>query len=202
MYIAICERPEVITIAFRDVVNDDGVLPEPTRKLLFSTFDPIYDFHCSFLSELEKRMTLWDVSGASKTEEKPRMGDLVLRNMKQIKRYLHHLKRHDQVMLELEDATTNFKDFEVAYKEFETQKVCYLPFNAFILKPSQRIVHYKFLLERLLKLYPAEHIDYQDTQSKLNIILLYLVLFLVLFSGTFVHSVSLHSFEDPGSVKP
>lgn len=38
-------------------------------------------------------------------------------------RYLHHIKRHDQVMLELEDATKNYKDFEVAYKEFE---VCFL----------------------------------------------------------------------------
>ncbi|KAL9964479.1 hypothetical protein ACROYT_G028125 [Oculina patagonica] len=159
---------EVITIAFRDVVSEDGVLPEPTRKLLFSTFDPIYDFHCSFLAELEQRMNLWDASGAPRTEESPRMGDLMLRNMKQIKRYLHHLKRHDQVMLELEDATTTYKDFEVAYKEFETQKVCYLPFNAFILKPSQRIVHYKYLLERLLKFYPREHIDYQDTRSALD----------------------------------
>lgn len=45
--------------AFRDVISDDGVLPEPTKKLLFSTFDPIYEFHCSFLSELEQRMNLW-----------------------------------------------------------------------------------------------------------------------------------------------
>ena len=45
--------------AFRDVVADEGVLPEPTKKLLFSTFDPIYDFHCAFLSELEQRMALW-----------------------------------------------------------------------------------------------------------------------------------------------
>ena len=49
----------VFSQAFRDVINNDGVLPEPTRKLLFSTFDPIYDFHCSFLSELEQRMNLW-----------------------------------------------------------------------------------------------------------------------------------------------
>ena len=39
--------------AFRDVVADEGVLPEPTKNLLFSTFDPIYDFKYAFLSELE-----------------------------------------------------------------------------------------------------------------------------------------------------
>lgn len=159
---------EVVTVAFRDVVSDEGVLPEPTKKLLFSTFDPIYDFHCAFLSELEHRMALWDASGPSKTEGTPRIGDLILRNMRQIKRYLHHVKKHDQVMLELEDATKNYKDFEVAYKEFETQKVCYLPFNAFLLKPSQRIVHYKFLLERLINVYTKEHIEHQDTQDALD----------------------------------
>ena len=42
--------------AFRDVVSDEGVLPGPTTNLLFSTFDPIYDFHCAFLSKLEQRM--------------------------------------------------------------------------------------------------------------------------------------------------
>ncbi|XP_044170655.1 FERM, ARHGEF and pleckstrin domain-containing protein 2-like isoform X1 [Acropora millepora] len=159
---------EVVTIAFRDVVADEGVLPEPTKNLLFSTFDPIYDFHCAFLSELEQRMALWNASGPSRTEGTPRIGDLILRNMKQIKRYLQHIRKHDQVMQELEEATKKYKDFEVAYKEFETQKVCYLPFNAFLVKPSQRIVHYKFLLERLLKLYPKDHVEHQDTQDALD----------------------------------
>ena len=45
--------------AFRDVVGEEELLPEPTKKLLFSTFDPIYDFHCAFLSELEQRMAVW-----------------------------------------------------------------------------------------------------------------------------------------------
>ncbi|XP_015765139.1 PREDICTED: FERM, RhoGEF and pleckstrin domain-containing protein 2-like [Acropora digitifera] len=128
---------EVVTIAFRDVVADEGVLPEPTKNLLFSTFDPIYDFHCAFLSELEQRMALWNASGPSRTEGTPRIGDLILRNMKQIKRYLQHIRKHDQVMQELEEATKKYKDFEVAYKEFEVQvslshcqpfsRRCYLP---------------------------------------------------------------------------
>ncbi|XP_067048424.1 FERM, ARHGEF and pleckstrin domain-containing protein 2-like [Acropora muricata] len=112
---------EVVTIAIRDVVADEGMLPEPTKNLLFSTFYPIYDFHCVFLSELEQRMALWNASGPSRTEGTPRRGDLILRNMKQIKRYLQHIRKHDQVMQELEEATKKYKDFEVAYKEFEVQ---------------------------------------------------------------------------------
>ncbi|EDO33626.1 predicted protein [Nematostella vectensis] len=159
---------EVITIAFREVVSSPGVLPEATKKLLFSTIDPIYDFHCAFLSELEERMTLWDQSFTTSTGTEPRIGDLMHKNMKQIKRYVHHLKKHDEVMLELEAATKKFKQFELAYKEFETQKICYLPLNAFLLKPSQRLLHYRFLLERLLKYCVRDSEDSQDIQGALE----------------------------------
>ena len=43
-------------------MSGEDVLPETVKKLLFSTVDPIYDFHCAFLEELEKRMQLWYVS--------------------------------------------------------------------------------------------------------------------------------------------
>ena len=38
-----------------------------------------------------------------------------------MQRYLQHIRKHDQVMQELEEATKKYKDFEVAYKEFEVQ---------------------------------------------------------------------------------
>lgn len=39
------------------------------------------------------------------------------------------------------------KKFDALYKEFETQKKCYLPLTMFLLKPIQRILHYKLLFE-------------------------------------------------------
>ena len=38
-----------------------------------------------------------------------------------MQRNLQHLRKHDQVMQELEEATKKYKDFEVAYMEFEVQ---------------------------------------------------------------------------------
>ena len=38
-----------------------------------------------------------------------------------MQRYLLHTRKHDQVMQELEEAAKKYKDFEVAYKEFEVQ---------------------------------------------------------------------------------
>ena len=37
---------------------------------------------------------------------------------------------------------TNYIFFDI-----QTQKVCYLPFSAFLLKPTQRLSHYKLLLQ-------------------------------------------------------
>jgi FERM/RhoGEF/pleckstrin domain protein 2 len=48
---------------------------------------------------------------------------------------------------ELELVCRKNKKFDMSYKDFETQKICYLPFTLFLLKPVQRILHYKLLFE-------------------------------------------------------
>lgn len=50
---------EVLTLSFREVVEKDGILPESLLKLLYDNIDPLYDFHCSLLAELEERVNLW-----------------------------------------------------------------------------------------------------------------------------------------------
>ena len=47
--------------------------------------------------------------------------DVILIPFLFMQRYLQHIRKHDQVMQELEEATKKYKDFEVAYKEFEVQ---------------------------------------------------------------------------------
>ena len=50
---------EVLTVSFREVVEKDDILPERLMKLLYDNIDPLYDFHCSLLAELEERINLW-----------------------------------------------------------------------------------------------------------------------------------------------
>lgn len=47
----------------------------------------------------------------------------------------------------MENLATSDIKFESAYRDFELQNVCYLPFGCFLLKPMQRVVHYKILIE-------------------------------------------------------
>lgn len=80
--------------------------------------------------------------------------------------FTSYLQKHDEVLTELEKATKRLKKLETVYKEFELQKVCYLPLNTFLLKPIQRLMHYKLILARLCKHYTAEHRDFADCRSK------------------------------------
>lgn len=162
---------EVITVWFRSAVVKEDALPADLATLLFANIDPIYELHRGFLREVEQRLALWEgPSGAHVTGRQQRIGDVLLRNMLQLKQFTGCFQRHDEVLTELEKATKRLKKLETVYREFELQKVCYLPLNTFLLKPIQRLVHYRLLLRRLCGFYAPGHPDYADCRDALTVI--------------------------------
>ncbi|KAJ8375209.1 hypothetical protein SKAU_G00057890 [Synaphobranchus kaupii] len=160
---------EVITVWFRSAVIKENAMPEGLMNLLFSNIDPVYEFHRGFLKEVEQRLALWEGrSNAHAKGDHQRIGDVMLRNMCALKEFTSYLQKHDEVLTELEKATKRLKKLETVYKEFELQKVCYLPLNTFLLKPIQRLMHYKLILERLCRHYTPEHCDHEDCREALN----------------------------------
>uniref|UniRef100_A0A671VLV7 FERM, ARHGEF and pleckstrin domain-containing protein 2 n=1 Tax=Sparus aurata TaxID=8175 RepID=A0A671VLV7_SPAAU len=161
---------EVITVWFRSAVIKENAMPEGLMTLLFSNIDPIYEFHRGFLKELDQRLALWwGRSNAHVKGDYQRIGDVMLRNMCALKHPVFHaVHKHDEVLTELEKATKRLKKLETVYKEFELQKVCYLPLNTFLLKPIQRLMHYKLILERLCKHYSPSHRDHDDCKEALK----------------------------------
>ncbi|KAM9127919.1 FERM, ARHGEF and pleckstrin domain-containing protein 2 isoform 2-T2 [Pangshura tecta] len=160
---------EVITVWFRSAVIKENAMPEGLMTLLFSNIDPIYEFHRSFLKEMEQRVALWEGQSNSHVKgDYQRIGDVMLRNMCMLKEFTSYLQKHDEVLTELEKATKHLKKLEMVYKEFELQKVCYLPLNTFLLKPIQRLIHYKLILGRLCKHYTVEHQDYANCRNALK----------------------------------
>ncbi|NXU88862.1 FARP2 protein, partial [Xiphorhynchus elegans] len=160
---------EVITVWFRSAVIKESAMPEGLMTLLFSNIDPIYEFHRGFLKEIEQRLALWEGrTNAHVKGDYQRIGDVMLRNMRILKEFTSYLQKHDEVLTELEKATKRLKKLEMVYKEFELQKVCYLPLNTFLLKPIQRLMHYKLILGRLCRHYTPEHRDFADCRSALK----------------------------------
>ncbi|XP_036091921.1 FERM, ARHGEF and pleckstrin domain-containing protein 2 isoform X4 [Rousettus aegyptiacus] len=160
---------EVITVWFRSAVATEDAMPAGLRALLFRSVDPIYELHGGFLRELERRLALWEGPGGG-AGGSPRIGDVLLGHMRQLKQLTGHFQRHDEVLMELEKAAKRVKKLEAVCTEFELQKVCYLPLSSFLLKPTQRLLHYRRLLGRLCGHRAPGHPDRADCRDALTVI--------------------------------
>ncbi|XP_059082056.1 FERM, ARHGEF and pleckstrin domain-containing protein 2-like [Tigriopus californicus] len=157
---------EIINLWFRDEVTKEEDMPEELLTLIFSHFDPIYEAHCRLLNDIEQNMIAWEKQGSTSTQssEGIQIGSLVLRtfDVLTLDHYLRYLEAHVEVLEVLESTLANDSRFSQVFKDFEAQKVCYLPVTSLLLKPLHRIIHYDLLLERLLQTYNSNHPDYQN----------------------------------------
>ncbi|KAG5852292.1 hypothetical protein ANANG_G00060840 [Anguilla anguilla] len=159
---------EVITVAFQNSVGKDEAMPDSLRNVICSNFDPLYKFHTGFLKEVEQRLALWEGrSNAHIKGDYQRIGDVMLNNAQGMKLLTAHLQKHSEALLELEKACRASRKLEALCRDFELQKACYLPLNIFLLRPLHRLMHYKQILERLCKHYPATHVDFRDSRAAL-----------------------------------
>ncbi|XP_040004300.1 FERM, ARHGEF and pleckstrin domain-containing protein 1-like isoform X2 [Xiphias gladius] len=159
---------EVITVSFQSAVEQDEATPDSLKSTVISTFEPLHKFHTGFLREVEQRLALWEGrSNAHIKGDYQRIGDVMLKNLRGLKPLTANLHKQSEVMVELEKACRASRKLEGLCRDFELQKVCYIPLNVFILRPLHRLIHYKQILERLCKHYPATHVDFRDCRAAL-----------------------------------
>uniref|UniRef100_A0A674MP93 FERM, ARHGEF and pleckstrin domain-containing protein 1 n=1 Tax=Takifugu rubripes TaxID=31033 RepID=A0A674MP93_TAKRU len=156
---------EVVTVSFQNAVGQEEATPDSLKKSIFSIFEPLHKFHTGFLREVEQRLALWEGrSNAHIKGDSQRIGDVMLKNLQPLTVSLH---KQSEALLELEKACRSCPRLEDLCRDFELQKVCYIPLNVFILRPLHRLIHYKQILERLCKHYPATHVDFRDCRAAL-----------------------------------
>ncbi|XP_059198578.1 FERM, ARHGEF and pleckstrin domain-containing protein 1-like isoform X1 [Centropristis striata] len=159
---------EVVTVSFQSAVGQDEATPESLKNTVLSTFEPLHKFHAGFLREVEQRLALWEGrSNAHIKGDYQRIGDVMLKNFQGLKPLTANLHKQSEVLLELEKACRGSRRLEGLCRDFELQKVCYVPLNVFILRPLHRLSHYKQILERLCKHYAATHVDFRDCRAAL-----------------------------------
>lgn len=78
------------------------------------------------------------------------VGDAILNHfdVNLVDHYTRYLEVHGDLLQRFESALANDAKFGQICRDFEAQKVCYLPLTSLILKPLHRILHYELLLER------------------------------------------------------
>ncbi|XP_010829862.1 PREDICTED: LOW QUALITY PROTEIN: FERM, RhoGEF and pleckstrin domain-containing protein 1 [Bison bison bison] len=159
---------EVITSWFQSTVSKEDSMPETLKSLIFPNFEPLHKFHTNFLKEIEQRLALWEGrSNAHIRGDYQRIGDVMLKNIQGMKQLAAHLWKHSEALEALETGIRGSRRLESLCRDFELQKVCYLPLNTFLLRPLHRLMHYKQVLERLCKHYPPSHSDFRDCRAAL-----------------------------------
>ncbi|XP_034006950.1 FERM, ARHGEF and pleckstrin domain-containing protein 1-like isoform X3 [Trematomus bernacchii] len=159
---------QVITQSFQSVAGKDEGLPDSVKNLIASSYDPIHTFHQGFLKEVEQRLAQWEGrSNAHIKGDYQRIGDILLKNIQGLRQLTVHLQKHSECLVELERACRSSRKVEAVCRDFEQQRVCYLPLNIFLLRPLHRLLHYKLILERLCKHYPPTHEDFRDSRAGL-----------------------------------
>lgn len=130
---------------------------------LFSLIKLMTEGHEQLLKNLEQRLQEWDVKGKAAL---CKIADVLLKHLPPLMPiYNEYVEEH---MLSLERVNYALKQntkFSRVYREFESQKVCYLPLSTFILKPLHRLVQYRFMLNRLWKHCGPNHPDRYDCIS-------------------------------------
>ncbi|KAM5147712.1 FERM, ARHGEF and pleckstrin domain-containing protein 1 isoform 4-T5 [Callospermophilus lateralis] len=159
---------EVITSWFHSTVSTEDSMPETLKSLIFPNFEPLHKFHTNFLKEIEQRLALWEGrSNAHLRGDHQRIGDVMLRNIQGMKPLAAHLWKHGEALEALENAIRSSRRLELLCRDFELQKVCYLPLNTFLLRPLHRLMHYQQVLERLCKHHEPSHADFRDCRAAL-----------------------------------
>uniref|UniRef100_A0A3P8V2I7 FERM, ARHGEF and pleckstrin domain-containing protein 1 n=1 Tax=Cynoglossus semilaevis TaxID=244447 RepID=A0A3P8V2I7_CYNSE len=159
---------QVVTESFLSFAAKEETFPESVQNLFSTNYEPIQKFHQGFLKEVEQRLAQW--SGRSNAHIKgdyQRIGDVLLKNIQGLRQLTIHLQKHSECLVELERACRSSRKVETVCRDFEQQKVCYLSFNIFLLRPLHRLLHYKLILERLCKHYPPTHDDFRDSRAAL-----------------------------------
>ncbi|XP_038576532.1 FERM, ARHGEF and pleckstrin domain-containing protein 1-like isoform X1 [Micropterus salmoides] len=159
---------QVITESFKSVAGKDDAFPDLVKNLISASYDPLYKFHQGFLKEVEQRLAQWEGrSNAHIKGDYQRIGDILLKNIQGLRQMTVHLQKHSECLVELERACRSSRKAEALCREFEQQRVCYLPLNIFLLRPLHRLLHYKLILERLCKHFPPTHDDFRDCRAAL-----------------------------------
>lgn len=132
---------EILNTNLRRELSEEDV---ENLQPLFQMLESMAQHHNIFLRDLEHRLVLWEGRG---THDSHRIGDVMLKNMAVLPIYDEYAQSHGEILQCLNDMFETDNRFQQIYKDFEQQKICYLPIGELLMKPMQRMLHYQLILE-------------------------------------------------------
>lgn len=132
---------DILYTWFQDELPTENV---ESLQPLFQLIESMIAQHNIFLRDLEHRLLLWEGRGTIETN---RIGDIILKNIAVLPIYDEYLENHREFLERLQYLYETDETFSQIYREFEQQKICYIPIGSLILKPLHRLLHYQIVLE-------------------------------------------------------
>uniref|UniRef100_A0A452VMG1 FERM, ARHGEF and pleckstrin domain-containing protein 1 n=1 Tax=Ursus maritimus TaxID=29073 RepID=A0A452VMG1_URSMA len=160
---------EVITSWFQSTVSKEDAMPEALKSLIFPNFEPLHKFHTSFLKETEQRLALHASRGDLRFGRQAGW-DACAPVSRPHQQLAAHLWKHSEALEALETGIRSSRRLETVCRDFELQKVCYLPLNTFLLRPLHRLMHYKqiFLWPPWTLFFPAALAEITEMVAQLH----------------------------------
>lgn len=124
----------------------DELPPENVESLqpLVQLIEAMNQHHGVFLRDLEHRIVLWESRNATESHH---ISDIMLKSMVVLPTYEEYVEVHRECLERLNELFETDETFQQIYREFEQQKICYVPIGTLILKPLHRLLHYQLVLE-------------------------------------------------------
>ncbi|XP_039262712.2 FERM, ARHGEF and pleckstrin domain-containing protein 1-like [Styela clava] len=162
--------------------NTDGghLLSEDVANQIFNTTDSLLSVHQQFKKDLETRMVSWEGPPTINSTENDEMkneniDDILISQLQRIKKIFHLIENGEDLVRTIESACNGDERIDQVCRDFELQKICYIPITRFLLQPMQRVIHYSVLFDRLLRHYTqegkaSEHNELRSATNDLNTI--------------------------------
>lgn len=131
---------DILHTWFQDELPPENV---ESAQPLFQLIESMIHHHGVFLRDLEHRLLLWEGHNA----ETHHIGDVMLKNMVVLPIYEEYLENHREFLERLNDLYETDETFQQIYREFEQQKICYVPIGTLVLRPLHRLIHYHIILD-------------------------------------------------------
>lgn len=130
---------------------------------IFNTLPQLLHLNEDLLTDLKVRIDEW--------HERPRIADVIVRKGPFLKLYTTYMKDFESQCNYIDECCQKYPKFSKVLREFETSPTCKnLTLRHYMLKPVQRIPHYRLLLEDYLNHLSKDSEEYHDTEVALNII--------------------------------
>lgn len=143
--------------------SDGKIIPPEDLSKIISPLPQLLSLNKKLLQDMEKRLENWD--------KNPKISDVIVKIGPFLKLYLTYIQNFESQSNLLDDCCQKYPSFQKCVKDFEALDICKkLTIKHYMLKPIQRIPQYRLLLESYLKYQDKNSIDYNDTNSALNIV--------------------------------